>query len=78
MDTPVNSDTDEPSVTQPLTPFETLLKEIDDLENERNTMYKRFKEIEVLLDRKNVMRTGFEIIKEDPELQKNLKIELGF
>jgi hypothetical protein len=68
MDTPVS---------QPLTPFETLLKEIEDLETERDTMYKRFKEIEVLLDRKNTMKLGFQIIKADPELQKNLKIELG-
>ena len=50
------------------TPIEKLIKDIETLEVERDTIYKRFDEIRTLLDNYKTLLAAFKLVSTDPDL----------
>lgn len=49
-------------------PIEKLVKDIETLETERDTIYKRFDEIRLLLDNYKTILAAFNLVSTDPDL----------
>lgn len=53
---------------QMTSPVEKLIKDIEDLETERDTMYKRFEEIKSQLQNYQTLLAAFKLVSSDPVL----------
>jgi len=59
-----------------LSPYEQLVLDIADLEAQRELLYGQFREIEASLTEKNKLLESFQLVKDSPELQQALIVEL--